>query len=79
MFPFRSKKSKKKKVKKSQKESSNSSSEESKEEEGAEGEEEEDDDPNAVMWVEKTCMDENVVGPEAPLIHMSQDDDRPLE
>lgn len=66
----KSKKSKKKKAKKSRKESSNSSSEES--------EEEEEEDPNAVMWVEKTCMDEHVVGPEAPLTHMSQDD-RPLD
>ncbi|XP_020501061.2 NF-kappa-B-activating protein isoform X2 [Labrus bergylta] len=68
----KSKKSKKKKAKKSRKESSNSSSEES--EEG----EEEEEDPNGVMWVEKTCMDEHVVGPEAPLTHMSQDD-RPLD
>ncbi|KAM6999890.1 NF-kappa-B-activating protein isoform 2-T2 [Tautogolabrus adspersus] len=67
----KSKKSKKKKAKKSRKESSNSCSEES-------GEEEEEEDPNGVMWVEKTCMDENVVGPEAPLTHMSQDD-RPLD
>uniref|UniRef100_G3PZJ2 NFKB activating protein n=1 Tax=Gasterosteus aculeatus TaxID=69293 RepID=G3PZJ2_GASAC len=58
-----SKKSKKKKAaKKSHKESSNS----------------EEYDPNGVMWVEKTCMDENVVGPEAPLTHLSQDD-RPLD
>lgn len=68
-FLNRSKKSKKKKAKKSRKESSNSSSEES---------EEEEEDPNGVMWVEKTCMDEHVVGPEAPLTHLSQDD-RPLE
>ncbi|XP_051276548.1 NF-kappa-B-activating protein [Dicentrarchus labrax] len=67
----KSKKSKKKKAKKSRKESSNSSSEESEEEE-------EEEDPNGVMWVEKTCMDEHVVGPEAPLTHMSQDD-RPLD
>ncbi|XP_073342912.1 NF-kappa-B-activating protein [Pagrus major] len=66
----KSKKSKKKKAKKSRKESSNSSSEES--------EEEEEEDPSSVMWVEKTCMDEHVVGPEAPLTHMSQDD-RPLD
>lgn len=65
----KSKKSKKKKAKKSRKESSNSSSEES---------EEEEEDPNGVMWVEKTCMDEHVVGPEAPLTHLSQDD-RPLD
>ncbi|KAM8909005.1 NF-kappa-B-activating protein isoform 2-T2 [Spinachia spinachia] len=81
----KSKKSKKKKkTKKSRKESSNSNSEESEEEEGENeegedgGEEEEEDDPNGVMWVEKTCMDENVVGPEAPLTHLSQDD-RPLD
>lgn len=68
----RSKKSKKKKAKKSRKESSNSSSEESGEEE------EEKDDPNGVMWVEKTSIDEHVIGPDAPLTHMSQDD-KPLE
>ncbi|KAM4554828.1 NF-kappa-B-activating protein [Odontesthes bonariensis] len=62
----KSKKSKKKKAKKSRKESSDSSSEES--------EEEEEEDPNGVMWVEKTCMDEHIVGPEAPLTHLSQDD-----
>nr|XP_040029231.1 NF-kappa-B-activating protein [Gasterosteus aculeatus aculeatus] len=73
----KSKKSKKKKAaKKSHKESSNSEESEEEEEEGEEGEEE--DDPNGVMWVEKTCMDENVVGPEAPLTHLSQDD-RPLD
>lgn len=66
----KSKKSKKKKAKKSRKETSDSSSEES--------EEEEEEDPSGVMWVEKTCMDENLVGPEAPLTHMSQDD-RPLD
>lgn len=70
MFTNRSKKSKKKKAKKSRKESSDSSSEES--------EEEEEEDASGVMWVEKTCTDEHVVGPEAPLTHMSQDD-RPLE
>lgn len=69
--PTRSKKSKKKKAKKSRKESSSSSSEES-------AEEEEEEDPNSVMWVEKTCIDEHLVGPEAPLTHTSQDD-RPLE
>lgn len=30
------------------------------------------------MWVEKTSLDENIVGPEAPFTQMSQDD-RPLE
>lgn len=64
----RSKKSKKKKAKKNRKESSGSSSEES----------EEEDDPAEVMWVEKTSMDENLVGPEAPFTQLSQDD-RPLE
>ncbi|XP_071751271.1 NF-kappa-B-activating protein [Centroberyx gerrardi] len=71
----KSKKSKKKKAKKNRKQSSESSSEQS-EEEG--GEEEEEDDANGVMWVEKTCMDEHLVGPEAPLTHLSQDD-RPLD
>ncbi|XP_067373566.1 NF-kappa-B-activating protein isoform X3 [Channa argus] len=66
----KSKKSKKKKAKKSRKESSESSSEES--------EEEEEEESSAVMWVEKTCMDENVVGPEAPLTQMSQDE-KPLD
>ncbi|XP_029297986.1 NF-kappa-B-activating protein isoform X2 [Cottoperca gobio] len=77
----KSKKSKKKKVKKTRKESSNSSSEKSEGEEGGEGEEEEEDeeeDPNGVLWVEKTCMDEHVVGPEAPLTH-TELDDRPLD
>ncbi|XP_034037666.1 NF-kappa-B-activating protein [Thalassophryne amazonica] len=63
----KSKKSKKKK-KKIHKESSDSSSGES---------EEEEEDVSGVMWVEKTCVDENLVGPEAPLTHLSQDD-RPL-
>ena len=73
IFPHRSKKSKKKKAKKSKKASSGSSSEES----GAEEDEEEDED-GGLVWVEKTCMDENLVGPEAPLAQMSQDD-KPLE
>ncbi|TNM98865.1 hypothetical protein fugu_013429 [Takifugu bimaculatus] len=64
----KSKKSKKKKAKKNRKESSGSSSEESEEEE----------DPTEVMWVEKTSLDENIVGPEAPFTQMSQDD-RPLD
>ncbi|XP_062250179.1 NF-kappa-B-activating protein isoform X2 [Platichthys flesus] len=71
----KSKKSKKKKEKKIRKES-NSSKEE--EEEAAAGEEGEEDDPNGVLWVEKTCIDEHLVGPEAPLTHLSQDD-RPLD
>ncbi|XP_041845546.1 NF-kappa-B-activating protein isoform X2 [Melanotaenia boesemani] len=65
----KSKKSKKKKAKKSRKESSDSSSEES---------EEEEEDPNGLMWVEKTNVDEHIVGPEAPLTHLSQDD-KPLD
>ena len=73
IFPHRSKKSKKKKAKKSKKASSGSSSEES----GGEEDEEEDED-GGLVWVEKTCMDENLVGPEAPLAQMSQDD-KPLE
>ncbi|XP_056137920.1 NF-kappa-B-activating protein [Lampris incognitus] len=63
----KSKKSKKKKAKKISKQSSDSSSVESDEE-----------DANGVMWVEKTCIDEHLVGPEAPLTHLSQDD-RPLD
>uniref|UniRef100_A0A8C5HDM7 NFKB activating protein n=2 Tax=Gouania willdenowi TaxID=441366 RepID=A0A8C5HDM7_GOUWI len=62
------KKSKKKKVKKSRRESSDSGSEDSEEEE----------DLSAVLWVEKTCVDEHIVGPEAPLTHMSQED-KPLD
>ena len=73
LFSIRSKKSKKKKVKKSKKASSGSSSEESGGEEG-----EEEDEDGGLVWVEKTCMDENLVGPEAPLAQMSQDD-KPLE
>ncbi|CAL1613841.1 unnamed protein product [Knipowitschia caucasica] len=72
----KSKKSKKKKVKKEHIESSASSSEGSGDEE--EEEEEDDDDAGAIMWVEKTCIDEHVVGPEAPLTHLSQDD-KPLD
>uniref|UniRef100_A0A1A8LEJ1 NFKB activating protein n=2 Tax=Nothobranchius TaxID=28779 RepID=A0A1A8LEJ1_9TELE len=67
----KSKRSKKKKMKKNRKESSDSSSEES-------DEEKEEDDPSGLMWVEKTCMDEQIVGPEAPLTHTSQDE-RPLD
>ncbi|XP_056328508.1 NF-kappa-B-activating protein [Danio aesculapii] len=62
------KKSKKKKAKKNQKESSSSSSEHSEEEEDA----------NEISWVEKTCVGEHVVGPDAPLTHLSQDD-KPLD
>ncbi len=64
------KKSKKKKAKKNQKESSSSSSEHS--------EEEEEEDVNEISWVEKTGVGEDIVGPEAPLTHLSQDD-KPLE
>ncbi len=63
------KKSKKKKAKKNHKESSSSSSEHS---------EEEEEDVNEISWVEKTDVGEHVVGPEAPLTHLSQDD-KPLE
>lgn len=63
------KKSKKKKAKKTQKESSSSSSEHS---------EEEEEDVNEISWVEKTGVGEHVVGPEAPLTHLSQDD-KPLD
>ncbi len=65
------KKSKKKKAKKNQKESSSSSSEHSEEEE-------EEEDVNEISWVEKTGVGEDIVGPEAPLTHLSQDD-KPLE
>ncbi|MGH0182090.1 UNVERIFIED_CONTAM: hypothetical protein FKN15_008348 [Acipenser sinensis] len=62
------KKSKKKRSKKSQKESSDSSSEQSEEEE----------EQNGVLWVERSSnKDECIVGPEAPVEHMSQDD-KPL-
>uniref|UniRef100_A0A3P8USB4 NFKB activating protein n=1 Tax=Cynoglossus semilaevis TaxID=244447 RepID=A0A3P8USB4_CYNSE len=64
----KSKKSKKKKAKKSRKESSDFSSEESEEEENAGG----------VTWVEKNGVDDDIVGPEAPLTSMSQDD-KPLD
>ncbi|XP_026081257.1 NF-kappa-B-activating protein-like [Carassius auratus] len=63
------KKSKKKKAKKNQKESSSSSSEHS---------EEEEEDVDEISWVEKTGVGEDVVGPEAPLTHLSQDD-KPLD
>uniref|UniRef100_A0A8C2IBB0 NFKB activating protein like n=2 Tax=Cyprinus carpio TaxID=7962 RepID=A0A8C2IBB0_CYPCA len=63
------KKSKKKKAKKNHKESSSSSSEHS---------EEEKEDVNEISWVEKAGVGEHVVGPEAPLTHLSQDD-KPLD
>ncbi|KAB5571223.1 hypothetical protein PHYPO_G00222570 [Pangasianodon hypophthalmus] len=62
------KKSKKKKAKKSRKESSSSSSDQSAEE----------DDDLGELWVEKTRLEDHVVGPEAPLTHMAQDD-KPLD
>ncbi|XP_065128019.2 NF-kappa-B-activating protein [Paramisgurnus dabryanus] len=62
------KKSKKKKAKKNQ-ESSNSNSDQSDAEE---------EDMNEISWVEKTGVGEHVVGPEAPLTHLSQDD-KPLD
>lgn len=65
---YHRKKSKKKKAKKSRKESSSSSSDQSAEE----------DDELGELWVEKTRLDDHVVGPEAPLTHMAQDD-KPLE
>ncbi|KAA0709406.1 NKAP-like protein [Triplophysa tibetana] len=65
------KKSKKKKEKKNHKESSCSNSDQSE----AEAEEE---DVNEISWVEKTGVGEHVVGPEAPLTHLSQDD-KPLD
>ncbi|XP_053489945.1 NF-kappa-B-activating protein-like [Ictalurus furcatus] len=53
---------KKKKAKKSRKESSGSSSDRSSEE----------DDDLGVLWVEKTLLDDNVIGPEAPPAHPAQ-------
>ncbi|XP_036381032.1 NF-kappa-B-activating protein-like [Megalops cyprinoides] len=68
LVPPSRKKSKKKKNKKARKESTDSSSDQS---------EDEEEDQNGELWVEKTCGDEHVVGPEAPLTHLSQDD-KPL-
>ncbi|XP_051790918.1 NF-kappa-B-activating protein isoform X2 [Erpetoichthys calabaricus] len=63
------KKSKKRKTKKNKKESSSSSSEQS---------EDEEDDPRNEIWVERSNNhEENFVGPDAPITHMSQDD-KPL-
>ncbi|XP_033994203.1 NF-kappa-B-activating protein [Trematomus bernacchii] len=67
----KSKKKKEKEKKKTRKESSHTGSEQSEEEE-------EEEDPNAVLWVEKTCIDEHMVGPEAPLSQLEQDD-KPLD
>ncbi|KAG7465071.1 hypothetical protein MATL_G00172350 [Megalops atlanticus] len=69
----KSKKNKKKKSKKSRKQSSDSSSEQSEEEE-----EEEDEDQSRGLWVEKTCPEAHIVGPEVPLTLLPQDD-RPLD
>ncbi|XP_051931275.1 NF-kappa-B-activating protein isoform X4 [Hippocampus zosterae] len=63
---YKSKK-KKKKVRKSRKSSSDFSSSESEEEDASE-----------VMWVEKGSAEDNLVGPEAPLTLLSQDE-RPLD
>ncbi|XP_051931250.1 NF-kappa-B-activating protein isoform X1 [Hippocampus zosterae] len=60
-------KKKKKKVRKSRKSSSDFSSSESEEEDASE-----------VMWVEKGSAEDNLVGPEAPLTLLSQDE-RPLD
>ncbi|XP_015207093.1 NF-kappa-B-activating protein [Lepisosteus oculatus] len=59
---------KKKKAKKNRKESSDSSSEQSDEEE---------DEQNGELWVERTGVQDDLVGPEAPMTHLSQDD-KPL-
>ncbi|XP_061104045.1 NF-kappa-B-activating protein-like isoform X2 [Conger conger] len=61
------KKSKKKKSKRSRRRSSDSSSDKSEDEE----------DQNEELWVERTYNDEHIVGPEAPLTHLSQED-KPL-
>ena len=65
--PHRSKKSKKRKAKKNRKQSASDSSSDGS-----------DEDANGDLWVERTCIDEHMVGPEAPLTHLSQDD-KPLE
>ncbi|CAB1325589.1 unnamed protein product [Coregonus sp. 'balchen'] len=64
----KSKKSKKRKAKKNRKQSASDSSSDGSEEEDANGD----------LWVERTCIDEHMVGPEAPLTHLSQDD-KPLD
>lgn len=63
----KSKKSKKRKAKKNRKQSASDSSSDGSEE-----------DANGDLWVERTCIDEHMVGPEAPLTHLSQDD-KPLD
>ncbi|XP_020308506.1 NF-kappa-B-activating protein-like isoform X4 [Oncorhynchus kisutch] len=64
----KSKKFKKKKTMKNRKLSASDSSSDGSEEE----------DTNGDLWVERTCIDKHMVGPEAPLTHLSQDD-KPLE
>ncbi|XP_024238961.2 NF-kappa-B-activating protein isoform X3 [Oncorhynchus tshawytscha] len=64
----KSKKFKKKKTMKNRKQSASDSSRDGSEEE----------DTNGDLWVERTCIDKHMVGPEAPLTHLSQDD-KPLE
>ncbi|XP_057706622.1 NF-kappa-B-activating protein [Corythoichthys intestinalis] len=64
----KSKKSKKKKARKSRQSSSDSSS----------GESEEEEETGEVMWVEKGSAEDNLVGPEAPLTLLSQDE-KPLD
>nr|XP_029518239.1 NKAP-like protein isoform X5 [Oncorhynchus nerka] len=63
-----SKKFKKKKTMKNRKQSASDSSSDGSEEE----------DTNGDLWVERTCIAKHMVGPEAPLTHLSQDD-KPLE
>ncbi|XP_064811082.1 NKAP-like protein [Oncorhynchus masou masou] len=63
-----SKKFKKKKTMKNRKQSASNSSSDGSEEE----------DTNGDLWVEWTCIDKHMVGPEAPLTHLSQDN-KPLE
>ncbi|XP_064185324.1 NF-kappa-B-activating protein [Anguilla rostrata] len=57
------KKSKKKKSKKNRKQSSDSSSDQSEQEE----------DPSGELWVERVCDGPQIVGPEVPLTHLSQE------
>lgn len=75
----KSKKSKKsnKKTKKSRKASSGDSSSDQSSSSSKEEEEEEEDDR---LWVERTCLDEHLVGPEPPLPHAAlQGGDKPLD
>ncbi|XP_070959950.1 NF-kappa-B-activating protein-like [Oncorhynchus clarkii lewisi] len=59
-----SKKFKKKKTMKNRKQSASDSRSDGSEEE----------DTNGDLWVERTCIDKHMVGPEAPFTHLSQDD-----